>query len=69
MTHVNYDNIETFTKVLDAVKHLGYEDTTYGNDTCPSISRDFETAIGNKCGLITLILKCVKILNGQCLML
>jgi hypothetical protein len=41
-SHVDYDNIETFNKVLDAVKHLGYSDTSYGNDTCPSISRDFD---------------------------
>ena len=40
-SHVDYDNIETFNKVLDAVKYLGYSDTSYGNDTCPSISREF----------------------------
>jgi|SaaInlStandDraft_1057018.scaffolds.fasta_scaffold771090_1 hypothetical protein len=41
-SHVDYDNIETFNKVLDAVKDIGYSDTSYGNDTCPSISRDFD---------------------------
>ena len=37
----DYDNYEVFTKVLDAVKSVGYYDSSYGNDTCPSIVRDF----------------------------
>ena len=38
--HFDYDNYQTFTKVLDAVKSLGYVDSSYGNDTCPSIILD-----------------------------
>tara|TARA_R110002153_G_scaffold157610_1_gene309651 strand:+ start:171 stop:494 length:324 start_codon:yes stop_codon:yes gene_type:complete len=35
--HTDYDNYQVFNHVLDAVKSLGYVDSSYGNDTCPSI--------------------------------
>lgn len=41
LPHGNYDNLKTFNKVLNAVRHLGYYDASYGNDTCPSIIKDF----------------------------
>ena len=40
LPHGNYDNLETFNKVLNAVRYLGYYDASYGNDTCPSIIKD-----------------------------
>ena len=37
LPHTDYDKYQAFNQVLDAVKSLGYVDSSYGNDTCPSI--------------------------------
>jgi len=34
----DYDNAEMFNTILQSLKPFGFEDTTYGNDECPSIS-------------------------------
>lgn len=41
-THQDYDNLETFNRILNEVKYLGYYDASYGNDTCPSILKDLD---------------------------
>tara|TARA_R110002072_G_scaffold292424_1_gene461065 strand:+ start:101 stop:400 length:300 start_codon:yes stop_codon:yes gene_type:complete len=36
----DYDNLKVFNYVLNAVKSLGFVDTTSPNDFCPSITRE-----------------------------
>tara|TARA_B110000977_G_C10689039_1_gene342710 strand:+ start:101 stop:442 length:342 start_codon:yes stop_codon:yes gene_type:complete len=44
MTQINsdYDNNDFFKALLASLAPLGFEDISYGNDTCPSIGREFE---------------------------
>ena len=35
-----YDNLKVFNYVLDAVKHLGFVDTSSPTNFCPSITRE-----------------------------
>lgn len=37
-THPNYDNAETFNEILSALASKGFADSSYKNDTCPSIA-------------------------------
>jgi len=43
--HANYDNITALNTLIDALAQYGYEDSTYCNDTAPSIAKyeDSET--------------------------
>ena len=35
--HSEYDNFNTLNEVFNRLKDIGFEDVSYGNDTCPSI--------------------------------
>lgn len=34
----NYDNVETFRFMESRLNWCGFKDSTYGNDTCPSLA-------------------------------
>lgn len=38
----DYDNAETFRFMESRLKWCGFKDSTYGNDTCPSLSRELQ---------------------------
>jgi len=38
VSHADYDNAETFNKVLHTLQPFGFVDTSWHNDTCPSVA-------------------------------
>lgn len=43
-THTDYDNNEFFNALAVELADEGFEDTSYGNDTCPSLGLEFDHA-------------------------